>query len=371
MPRFIILSTSNVCQSVRRGHHTSIHLCNRHPCGLSNFTVICQGERPDVHLSKAAQNAAAEVVSEGGVVLLVVPQHLQRGTRDGVFLVARIRFHVEHATGLARDKRGCDLRESNFYEGERVMPNAAKVPRPCKSCGNLFTSSKRTTFCSDECFRIRKRVQPHTFDCVWCSKAVVSGMKRRFCSAECEAKHKKKFRPRKSGHRVWTIPHTCGICGVEFLGQRHQKSCSDECRVKLVKKQKIEYTIKGGAVLRARRCEITKRRLREIPIERVKNNLRRRLRELLHSGSTGMSHVIGCSSVELRQWLESKFTARMAWNNYGTYWVVDHVIPLAAFDLFQLSHRKRACHYTNLQPLTRLYNLQKGDTIIEPQMALL
>ena len=60
--------------------------------------------------------------------------------------------------------------------------------------------------------------------------------------------------------------------------------------------------------------------------------------------------LIGCSVTELKEHLESKFKDDMTWENYGK-WYVDHVIPLNVFDLSNPEEVKRACHYTNLQPL--------------------
>lgn len=60
----------------------------------------------------------------------------------------------------------------------------------------------------------------------------------------------------------------------------------------------------------------------------------------------------------------------MNWDNYGTFWVVDHRIPLAAFDLSDVKQAKIACHYTNLQPLTRKKNAEKSDKLVDPQILL-
>jgi hypothetical protein len=59
-------------------------------------------------------------------------------------------------------------------------------------------------------------------------------------------------------------------------------------------------------------------------------------------------------------WLEEKFVAGMTWENYGAAWHVDHVKPLAKFDLTQPEQLLQACHYTNLQPLSVSDNLHKG-----------
>jgi len=54
----------------------------------------------------------------------------------------------------------------------------------------------------------------------------------------------------------------------------------------------------------------------------------------------------------------------MTWDNYGSHWVIDHIIPLSAYDLSIPEHVLEANHYTNLQPLTKLANSIKGDSIV-------
>lgn len=62
---------------------------------------------------------------------------------------------------------------------------------------------------------------------------------------------------------------------------------------------------------------------------------------------------------ELRAHLEAQFQAGMSWDNYGE-WHIDHIKPLASFDLEDTDQLKLACHYTNLQPLWAKDNLSKG-----------
>ena len=63
------------------------------------------------------------------------------------------------------------------------------------------------------------------------------------------------------------------------------------------------------------------------------------------------------------QHIESKFTNGMQWNNYGTYWHVDHIVPVSHFDLSDLYHAKMVNHWTNLQPLEAEKNLKKSNRI--------
>jgi 5-methylcytosine-specific restriction endonuclease McrA len=40
-------------------------------------------------------------------------------------------------------------------------------------------------------------------------------------------------------------------------------------------------------------------------------------------------NLIGCSKEEFMLHLENQFTPEMTWKNYGTYWELDHIIPLS------------------------------------------
>lgn len=70
---------------------------------------------------------------------------------------------------------------------------------------------------------------------------------------------------------------------------------------------------------------------------------------------------LGCTLGELRAHLESRFQTGMTWENYGPGWHIDHIIPLAAFDLSNRHQFMTAAHYTNLQPMWASENMRKGD----------
>jgi hypothetical protein len=70
---------------------------------------------------------------------------------------------------------------------------------------------------------------------------------------------------------------------------------------------------------------------------------------------------LGCSIDELKIYLESKWQPTMSWDNWTTNgWHIDHIKPLAKFDLTDSEQLKKACHYSNLQPLWAHDNLSKG-----------
>lgn len=98
---------------------------------------------------------------------------------------------------------------------------------------------------------------------------------------------------------------------------------------------------------------------------RLRHIMRSRLHTALKRGrvtKVGSSvKLLGCGTEQLITHLESQFTPQMNWSNYGLYWSIDHIKPLASFDLSNLKHLKKAMHYTNLQPLTVRENSIKGS----------
>lgn len=59
---------------------------------------------------------------------------------------------------------------------------------------------------------------------------------------------------------------------------------------------------------------------------------------------------LGCSVDNYKQWLEFQFDSDMSWNNYGTYWTIDHVLPLALFDLSREEEQSIVFNWKNTRP---------------------
>jgi hypothetical protein len=89
------------------------------------------------------------------------------------------------------------------------------------------------------------------------------------------------------------------------------------------------------------------------------------VRAAIKNGQKAGSAVddLGCSIEFLRAYLEAHFNPGMTWDNWGQgpgKWHIDHIVPLAWFDLTNREQFLSACHYTNLQPLWSEENLSKG-----------
>ena len=75
--------------------------------------------------------------------------------------------------------------------------------------------------------------------------------------------------------------------------------------------------------------------------------------------------LIGCTSDELKNYLESKFLPTMTWDNYGKYWHIDHIIPCSLFNLIDEEEQKKCFHYTNMQPLFTTTEIAKSFGYID------
>lgn len=119
------------------------------------------------------------------------------------------------------------------------------------------------------------------------------------------------------------------------------KNNRDKINEKKSKKRKSDKKYKVECLLRSRLAKAIKRKSKK--------------------GSA--VDLLGCSIEFFIDHIASMFQVGMSWDNHGE-WHIDHIIPLAAFDLENLEQLSVACHHTNLQPLWAKDNMSKGDKII-------
>lgn len=97
---------------------------------------------------------------------------------------------------------------------------------------------------------------------------------------------------------------------------------------------------------------------------RLAINLRTRINIALKSAtkSAPLASLLGCTVPELKLHLEKQFAPGMTWDNHSrTGWHMDHIKPCASFDLKDPAQQHVCFHFSNLQPLWAIKNLQKGS----------
>lgn len=131
--------------------------------------------------------------------------------------------------------------------------------------------------------------------------------------------------------------------------------------------KKHKYYIKNKDNIKARTKKYKRNRYHKDIEFKMKEFLSDSLRRLL-KGKTKNSRALqylGCSVRELKIHIESQFKPGMTWDNWSRNgWHIDHIIPLAKFNMLNDEEIKIACHYTNLQPLWAKENKRKGSKIL-------
>lgn len=74
--------------------------------------------------------------------------------------------------------------------------------------------------------------------------------------------------------------------------------------------------------------------------------------------------ILGCSIDYFKRWLEFQFSDEMSWDNQGTYWELDHVIPCSSFDLSREDCLRSCFNWKNIRPCEKKENNIKRDNIV-------
>ena len=165
--------------------------------------------------------------------------------------------------------------------------------------------------------------------------------------------------------------HECKIEEAKY-NNRKCKRCNTEYHKKYRKTEKYkEYSVKEHAQNRQKRLDQKKKYYQEHKAERAaymrewkaKNPEQKRINAIRSYISSRLKdrknqstiEYLGCSWEEYFVYLGGLFDDNMSWENYGTYWEIDHIHPLSKGGSF---------HFTNTQPLSVSENRSKGNKII-------
>jgi hypothetical protein len=177
----------------------------------------------------------------------------------------------------------------------------------------------------------------------------------------------KDYIPQKVG--FMRLKSQCKECDLKYDKNYQEKTNFRSKRDKTdkVKQYRKKYIAENIDWWRKYEREYRYERRKEDMFFKIKGNISGRLSDLINKRnlSTNTTELIGCNRETFINHIEKQFTEGMDWENYGLKgWHVDHIIPLSSFDLTIESEVKKACHYTNLQPLWWQDNLEKSNKVI-------
>jgi hypothetical protein len=166
------------------------------------------------------------------------------------------------------------------------------------------------------------------------------------------------------------LSYRCKDCCREYAKKNVKKENERKNKWKLENYDKVllskkKYYQKNKEKESVRNNIYTRNKRKNNPIFKLSCNLRSRIVTFLKTKNITKRNttynIIGIDSEELRIYIEKQFKEGMCWENYGE-WHIDHIIPLSSAQNEEDAYR--LCHYTNLQPLWAIENLQKTNKII-------
>ena len=126
-----------------------------------------------------------------------------------------------------------------------------------------------------------------------------------------------------------------------------------------IKREKDRIYAKG------KRKEIRKNRRKIDAKFRLDSNMSSLISQSLKGKKAGRSwkKLAGYFIEDLIKHLESKFDNKMSWDNYGSYWWIDHIKARSLFkyETAEDPEFKKCWALENLQPLEKIKNIKKGN----------
>lgn len=205
-------------------------------------------------------------------------------------------------------------------------------------------------------------------------------MNTKICIKCKKEKNLSKYYFRKDRNKYRNICKECS--------KKHRKEYYQNNRNKVCKQRREYYQNNRNKICKKSReyykkiDKINKEKIIKIHNEykknRRKNNLNFRLNERM-STAIGKSlkynknghhweSLVGYTHKQLKRHLEKQFSKNMNWNNYGSYWHIDHIIPISEFkfDKSEDLQFKECWALNNLRPLEKMENIKKGNKLIKP-----
>lgn len=220
-----------------------------------------------------------------------------------------------------------------------------------------------------------RRYTVYQCKCRGCSKEFECKTKAQpYCSHQCYVKSKSR---NTSVLQCMTCLHSLGF-GIKEIGKRTASGHHGVRRalikagkynpirnMKIAVNRSVETANFQSIKIQTRQPKSRQSSL--TPIQKTRRLLRNQItRMCFHMKAhreMRTEQYVGCSFEEAKQRIESQFTRGMTWQNCGSFWHLDHIVPLSSFDLNNPKERMIANHISNLRPLGARENIQKGNKI--------
>lgn len=145
-------------------------------------------------------------------------------------------------------------------------------------------------------------------------------------------------------------------CEHPLLSHLEWTSCLKNYKSKIKCKDKEKYW-------KQRAYRLKQRMFRQSQRCKKERYLRNTLSDIIYGelGDSEAEELLSCNCRFFYDYIKKKFKKGMNWNNWGRVWQLDHIKPVAAFDLLSYKQQKECFHYSNFQPLFIDENIKKSS----------
>jgi hypothetical protein len=171
------------------------------------------------------------------------------------------------------------------------------------------------------------------------------------------------FRSRANG-KFYSICRDCDrLKALEYAkSHREERKLYQKQFIIINPEYKKDWKSKNKSKIRQQERE---RRATDINFK-IKKNVSRSIGHVIVKNGKSTFKYLPYTSQELRQHLENQFDDKMTWENYGTYWQIDHIIPHSLFKYLSMEDGafQECWALNNLRPLEAHQNMMDGSTRI-------
>lgn len=145
------------------------------------------------------------------------------------------------------------------------------------------------------------------------------------------------------------------------------KNYRDNNKEVIAKRKSVFYQENKDKINMTRKKYVTKRMKEDVGYK-ISHRLRSRFSAAIKNGKKKDSCIklLGVSIEEFRKYLESKFEDGMTWENWGNgegCWNLEHIKPIAGFNLENYHEQLECFNWSNMIPLWWSDNKDKSDWI--------
>lgn len=208
-----------------------------------------------------------------------------------------------------------------------------KFRKVCRECDNATAREYRKTF--------KDKEKPDHIICSVCKEHKTEFRLNRKKCLDCERAFGRKYRSTTDKAKIWT---------------ENNREKMSELQHRWYEKEKPNIRERSNI------------RYMNDPNFRIAKNHRNSIRCLILNQQKS-SKFLNCSKTRLLNWLQYQFVDDMSFENYGTVWVVDHVIPVNEF-LSGAQPSEIVLNWINIQPVNPTKNLTKNKHIDKSQCSI-